>query len=252
MRANIVAICNQKGGVGKTTTAISLGFALSERERRVLLVDLDPQASLTVACGIDPARLSLTVYDVLCRKTPMKEVLHQVNGPDIVPSNIDLAGAEVEMVNTMYREEILRTSLRPLREEYDYAFIDCPPSLGLLTINAMVAADNLLIPVACEYLALRGLVLLYQTYERVKQYNKELAILGILPCLYDSRSLHAREMLDALHELGSILNIPVLEPVRRSIRFAEAPLTGRSILDYADTIPGAETYRRVAEVIDHA
>ncbi len=252
MPANIVAICNQKGGVGKTTTAISLGAALSEHGRRVLLVDLDPQASLTVACGIDPTHLSRTIYDVLCGKVTMKEVLQQAGGPDVAPSNIDLAAAEIELINAMYREEILRNSLRPVAGDYDYVFIDCPPSLGLLTINAMVAADNLLIPVACEYLALRGLGLLYQTYERIKQYNTRLAILGILPCLYDSRSLHAREMLDALYDLGGTLNIQVLEPVRRSIRFAEAPLAGQSILDYADTTPGAETYRRVAEVIDHA
>jgi chromosome partitioning protein len=252
MASTVVAICNQKGGVGKTTTTISLGAALVERGRKVLLIDLDPQGSLTISCGIDSARLSLTVYNMLCGRTTMPEILHELNGLDIAPANIDLAAAEVELVNALYREEALRSSLQPFQEEYDYIFIDCPPSLGLLTINAMVAADSLLIPVECEYLALRGLGLLYQTYERIKQYNAKLTLLGFLPCLYDSRSLHAREVLARIQELGSILRVQVMEPVRRSIRFAEATLAGRSILDYADSIPGAETYRRIAEVIDHA
>ena len=174
MACTVVSICNQKGGVGKTTTTISLGAALRDRGRQVLLVDLDPQGSLTIAVGIDATNLPLTVYNAMCDKTEMAEIIYEVGGLDVAPTNIDLAAAELELVNTMYREEVLRNALEPLLDSYDHILIDCPPSLGLLTVNAMVASEKLLVPVECEYLALRGLGSLYATYEKVKRYNKRL------------------------------------------------------------------------------
>ena len=252
--SRVVAICNQQAGVGKTTTTIRLGVALLERGRRVLLVDLDHEGSLTVACGIDPAGLSFTIYDVLCGKAAieeiiMVEVLYKATGLDVAPANMDLAAAELELVNTIHREKVLRTILEPLRARYDYMFIDCPSSLGLLTLNAMVAADSLLIPVQREYPTLRGLDLLCQTCERMKRHNRGLTILGILPCLHDRRSLQAREVMRRMLELYPDW---VMKPIRSSSRFAESSLAGSGILDHVTKLPGAEAYRRLAELIDHA
>lgn len=221
MSSLVMAICNQKAGVGKTTTAIRLGCALLERGRKVLLVDLDPEGRLTVACGIDSDELPLTIYNVLCGTTTMAEILrveilYEATGLDLAPANMDLAAAEFELVGSMYREEILRNALEPLRKGYDYIVIDCPSSLGLLTVNAMVGADVLLIPVECEHRSLRDLRVLLQTYVRVRRYNSRLSILGILPYPNEIWSPHTREVLEELKELYPRW---ALEPIRKSTRF---------------------------------
>jgi chromosome partitioning protein len=246
----VIAIANQKGGVGKTTTAINLGFALSELGRRVLLVDMDPQSALSGAMGLESNDLPNTIYDVLVDSgMPIEEVIHSVRpNVDVVPSNIDLAAAEVELVSALGREYILREALEPVRNRYDYVLIDAPPSLGLLTINALSAANQVIIPLQCEYLALRGMRFLLDTIHKIKtKINPRLEIRGILGTMYNQRTLHSQEVMD---EIRSLFRDKVFDVViKSSIRFAEAPVAHQSILEYDPRHDGAKAYRKLAEEI---
>jgi chromosome partitioning protein len=243
----LIAFANQKGGVAKTTTTLSLGAALAELEQRVLTVDLDPQGALTYSMGVDPDSLEETVNDVLVRRLPLEKILI-TREVDLVPSNIDLAGAEAVLLAKTGREYALERALRDVAGAYDYVLIDCPPSLGILTINGLTAASEVVIPLLCEALSHRGVGQFMETVEDIRHFtNPNLEILGLLPTMYDGRSRHAREVLD---DVGLRYRLEVLEPpVRKSIRFAEASREGRSILAYAPHHPGAEAYRKIARYI---
>ena len=250
--ARVIAVANQKGGVGKTTTAASLGAALAERGRPTLLVDLDPQAALTAGFGIDSYGLERTIYDALTdpAETPIAEVRYNLRPHlDIIPSNIDLAAAEIELVVMEGRESILKRALEPLLPAYSYILIDTPPSLGLLTINALVVAGELIVPLQCEYLAMRGVRVLLDTIWKVKrQLNPNLDLLGILPTMYSVRSTHNQEV---LQEVRSIFGDKVFDvTVLKSVRFAEAPVAQQTILEYDGRHAGARAYRALAEVVD--
>ncbi|NHA66932.1 ParA family protein [Phycicoccus flavus] len=245
-KATIVALANQKGGVAKTTSVASLGAAFAEAGRRVLLVDLDPQASLTFSLGIDPDTVEASVHDVLLGRAEVADVVHHcADGVDLVPSTIELAGAEAFLLGRPAREYVLREALEPVRRDYDVVLLDCSPSLGVLTLGALTAAQGLVIPMPCEMLSHRGVGQLLDTVADVtKLLNKKLRVLGILPTLYDGRSTHAREVLD---DVGERYGLPVLSPpIPRTVRFAEAPAVGRSILATARTSKGARAYREVA------
>ena len=248
----VIAVVNQKGGVGKTTTVINLGAALAERQQQTLLIDLDPQAALSNSFGLQPDTLEHTVYNVLTGPDfPLAAVIHPVRPfLDLVPANIDLAAAEAELVSALGREYLLRDALENVRQQYMFVLIDCGPNLGLLTINALTAADEVLIPIICEFLAMRAMGMLIQTISRVKKrLNPQLRVLGILGTMYDPRTIHTREVLD---ELRSFLGEKVFDIViRKSIRFAEAPAAHQPILEYASSHPGAQAYRDLAEVIIH-
>lgn len=242
----ILSVSNQKGGVGKTTTAYAIGSAQAQAGKRVLMVDLDPQSSLTVSTGLEPQDISISIYDVLVRGESLPIELIRDNLA-LVPSNIDLSAAEMELINEFGRERVLSDALAKQAENFDTIIIDCPPSLGLLTINALTAADGVLIPVNSEYLAMRGLQLLLDTIAKVRaRLNPRLKVVGILPTMYDARTLHAREIIGELTQRYGE-KIPIFDPVRRSVRFAEAPIVGQSILDYAEDLEGALTYRELAE-----
>lgn len=246
--ARVVAVANQKGGVAKTTTTLSVGAALAERGRRVLLVDLDPQGGLTYCMGADPDALEETVNDVLVRRLPVEKVVIPVE-LDLVPSNIDLAGAEAVLLAKTGREYALERALREITGRYDYILIDCPPSLGILTINGLTAAGEVLIPVQCEALSHRGVGQLLETLEDIRRFtNPHLEIGGLVPTLYDGRSRHSREV---LADVGSRYSVRVLQPpVRKSIRFAEASRAGKSIIAFAPNHPGAEAYRSIAAQLE--
>ena len=248
MAARVVAFANQKGGVAKTTTTLSIGAALAEMGKAVLAVDLDPQAALTYSLGVDPDALAETVNDVLVRRLPVEKVIVS-REIDLVPANIDLAGAEAILLAKTGREYALERALRDVSETYDYVVIDCPPSLGILTINGLTAAGEVVIPLQCEALSHRGVGQLVETLGDIRHFtNPNLVITGVIPTMYDGRSRHARQV---LADVGSRYDLQVLDPpVRKSIRFAEASQAGLSLLSFAPTHPGAEAYRQLARAIE--
>ncbi len=242
--AQIIALANQKGGVAKTSSTINLGAALSELCRRVLLIDLDPQASLSAALGINVAELQSSVHDVFVHKTPLADVIVAAAGMHIAPATIDLAAAEVHLLSEIGREQVLSDALADVAEQFDDILIDCPPSLGQLTINALTAADAVLIPIECSYLALRGLDQLIDTITKIRRRsNPQLRLLGVLPTLYDGRTLHEREVLD---NLRARFPDQVFAPIPRSVRFRDCTLAGVPLLTYDTAHPGAAAYRALA------
>ena len=246
--ARVLALCNQKGGVGKTTTTINLGAALAELGRRVLLVDLDPQGALSVGLGVNPLQLETTVYNLMMeRGVDVEDLLLEtdVEGLHLLPSNIDLSAAEVQLVNEVAREQTLRRVLRPVLPHYDLVLIDCQPSLGLLTVNALTAAHGVVVPLECEYFALRGTALLMQTIEKVQErLNPELELEGILATMYDARTLHGREVLARVVEaFGDKVFHTV---INRTVRFPETTVAGEPITTYASSSAGATAYRELA------
>jgi chromosome partitioning protein len=249
----VVAVANQKGGVAKTTTVHSLGVAMAEQGQRVLLVDLDPQACLTYSLGFNPDDLSASLHDVLVRRSRVADVrleVPKVPGLTLVPATIDLAGAEVHLLSRTGREHVLSRALQPVVSEYDVVLIDCPPSLGVLTINGLTAAEVVLVPLQCEALSHRGVGQLLETIEDVRQFaNEKLRVLGVIPTMYDNRTTHARKVLAEVEERHGL---PVFSPpVPKSVRFAEAPELGCSILQHAPSSPGAAAYRALAtQVVD--
>jgi chromosome partitioning protein len=250
--AVVTAIVNQKGGVGKTTTTFNLGVALKRRGRRVLLVDLDPQAALTASTGISVAHLTASVYQTLLddKLDPTSLVKSTTSGVDVLPATLDLAAAEIELVNMTLRELVLKDVLAKLRPHYDHILIDCPPSLGLLTVNALAAADRVIIPLQCEFLATRGLTLLLKTLTRIQErLNRDLRIEGILPTMFDGRTTHATEVLQELRENfpGQVFDVVI----KFTVRLKESPAAGLSILDYDRSHDVADAYVRLAEVVDH-
>jgi chromosome partitioning protein len=245
MSTQILAIANQKGGVAKTTTVASLGAALAEQGKSVLIVDLDPQACLTFSLGIDPEDLELSVHHVLTKGLDPTEVLIETDdGVDLLPATIELARAEADLLTRTGREYVLRAALEDL-DGYDWILLDCPPSLGVLTVAALTAATGVLIPLQCETLSHRGVGQLLDTVHDVRRFtNKKLAVWGVLPTLYDGRTNHARTVLETISET---YDLDVIEPpIPKSIRFAEAPAAGRSILATARKNRGADAYRDVA------
>jgi chromosome partitioning protein len=240
----VLALANQKGGVAKTTTTLNLGVALAERGKRVLAVDLDPQSNLTMSQGIDPDDLERSMFDVLVHKTPIAEII-VAREIDLAVSSIDLAGAELALSSMIGRERALQKALLPVRGEYDYVLIDTPPSLGLLTINALTAADGVIVPVQCEYLSLRGLIQLENTLTMIRDnLNPDVHIAGILPTMFDGRTLHAREAVEILQENFGRLVFDTR--IRKTIRYAEAPVKGTSVLKYDSKGNAAKAYRDLA------
>jgi chromosome partitioning protein len=243
--SRVIAVANQKGGVAKTTTVASLGTALAELGQRVLLVDLDPQACLTFSLGIDPEDLELSIHHVLTKGVPPSEAMATTeDGVDLLPATIELARAEADLLTRTGREYVIRSVVEEL-DDYDWVLLDCPPSLGVLTVAALTAATEVLIPLQCETLSHRGVGQLLDTVHDVRRFtNRDLEVMGVLPTLYDGRTNHARAVLDTIAET---YDLRVLEPpIPKSIRFAEAPAAGRSILTTSRTNKGAVAYREVA------
>jgi chromosome partitioning protein len=247
--ARVVAFTNQKGGVAKTTTTLNLGVAFQEMGHRVLLVDLDPQGNLTMSLGLDPDSVRPSMYDVLVSGVSIEDVIrHQEI--DVAASNIDLAAAEIALSSQIGRERALSKALLQVRDTYEFVLIDTPPSLGLLTINALTASDAVIVPVQCEYLSLRGLAQLERTLELVRDnLNPNVHIAGILPTMYDSRTVHGKEAVEVLR--GSFGDLVYSTEIHKTIKFAEAPVKGQSVLKYAPESQAAEAYRQLArEVLD--
>jgi chromosome partitioning protein len=249
--ARILAMCNQKGGVGKTTSTINLGAALAEQGRRVLLVDLDPQGALSVGLGVNPLQLDRTVYNLLMeRDVTVDDVMLKTNvaGMDLLPSNIDLSAAEVQLVNEVAREQTLLRAITPVLDDYDIVLMDCQPSLGLLTVNALTAAHGVIIPLECEFFALRGVALLIQTIEKIQErLNPRLELEGILATMYDARTVHGREVLARVVEaFGDKVFHTV---INRTVRFPETTVAGEPITSYASSSTGATAYRELAKEV---
>jgi len=249
--ARIVSMCNQKGGVGKTTTTINLGAALAEYGRKVLLVDFDPQGSLSVGLGLNPHQMDLTIYNLLMQKDITLDdvvVPTGVPGMDLLPSNIDLSAAEVQLVAEVGREHTLLRVLRPVMNDYDYVLVDCQPSLGLLTVNALTAADGVIIPLECEFFSLRGVALLIDTIEKVQErLNPKLDIVGILATMYDPRTLHSKEVMARVVEaFGETVFDTV---INRTVRFPETTVAGEPITTWAPKSAGAAAYRQLAREV---
>ncbi|MGH3077803.1 MAG: ParA family protein [Gaiellaceae bacterium] len=249
--AKVIAFANQKGGVAKTTTTLNLGVALKELGNRVLLIDLDPQGNLTMSQGMNPDAIERSMFDVLVHRVPISDVIHTVE-VDIAVASIDLAGAELALSALIGRERALDKALVEVRDRYDFILIDTPPSLGLLTINAFVAAESVIVPVQCEYLSLRGLVQLENTLAMVREnLNPRVHVEGIVPTMYDRRTLHAREAIEILEEHFGDLVYDTR--IRKTVRYAEAPVKGSSVLRYEPSGPAAQAYRDLAkEVLDGA
>ncbi|WP_228552879.1 MULTISPECIES: ParA family protein [Mumia] len=243
----VLAVANQKGGVAKTTTVASLGVAMAQRGAHVLLVDLDPQASLTFSLGVDPEELDLSVRDVLVGSKSVQDVILVTDeAVHLLPATIELAQTEETLASMTGREQRLRVALEQVADDYDWILLDCPPSLGVLTAAALTAATDLLIPLQCETLAHRGVGQLLDTVHDVRAFtNPDLSVIGVLPTAYDGRTRHARAVLEAITES---YGLEVVEPpIPRTVRFAEAPAYGRSILQTAATHRGAIAYRDVAD-----
>src|SRR5438309_7312529 len=247
----IIAFANQKGGVAKTTTTLNLGVAFKELGLKVLAVDLDPQGNLTMSQGLNPDSIEQSMFDVLVHRLPIENVIEHTE-IDLAVSSIDLAGAELALSSMIGRERALEKALAPMKSVYDYVLIDTPPSLGLLTINALVASDGVIVPVQCEYLSLRGLVQLENTLSMIREnLNPDVAIQGILPTMYDKRLLHSKEAVEILKENFGELVYNTL--IRKTIRYAEAPVKGQSVLSYDPRGEAAELYRNLArEVLNGA
>jgi chromosome partitioning protein len=248
---SVIAFANQKGGVAKTTTTLNLAVAFAERGLRVLAVDLDPQGNLTMSQGLNPDTIERSMFDVLVHRLPINEIVHSAE-VDLAVSSIDLAGAELALSSMIGRERALEKALLPVKASYDYVLIDTPPSLGLLTINALVASNGVIVPVQCEYLSLRGLVQLENTMSMIREnLNPNVEIAGILPTMFDGRTLHSREAIEILEEnFGELV---FKTRIRKTIRYAEAPVRGSSILKYDPNGPAAQAYRELAEeVLDGA
>ncbi len=246
--ARIIALCNQKGGVGKTTSTINLGAALATYGRKVLVVDFDPQGAASVGLGINPHELDKTVYNLLMeRDATLSDVVRHTSVPglDLLPANIDLSAAEVQLVGEVARESVLSRALRPAEDDYDVILVDCQPSLGLLTVNALTAAHGVLIPLECEFFALRGVALLIETVEKVRdRLNPRLHIDGILATMHDSRTLHSREVLARVHEAfdGQLLHTVI----SRTVKFPDSSVAAEPITTYAPNHPGALAYLQLA------
>ena len=249
-QAKVIAFANQKGGVAKTTTTLNLAAAFAEEGHRVLCIDMDPQGNLTMSQGIDPDTLEVSMFDVLVHDMSIREVIRR-REVDVACSSIDLAGAEIAMSMKIGRERSLDKALREISEDYDFICIDTPPSLGLLTINALTAADKVIVPVQCEYLSMRGLVQLQNTLEMIREnLNPEVQIEGILPTMLDTRTIHAKEAVEILEEnFGELV---FKSRIRKAIKFAEAPVKGSSVLKYDPQSNAAQCYRDLAEeVLEH-
>lgn len=253
--ARVLVVANQKGGVAKTTTAVNLAASLGAAGKRILLVDLDPQSGCAVCLRIDTSTLQRTIYDVLVHSAVdvAKVVIKTNSGFDLVPSNIDLAGAEVELKQVLAQESVLRRRLQPLIGQYDCVIIDTPPSLGILTVNALTAAKQVLIPVSCEYMALRGLKMLLDTISDVQSVtNPNLKILGILATRFDQRTLNSRDVYTYLSDFCDREGIKLFnQVVKQSVRFAEAPTSGKPLVELHPELDGAKAYQQVAEEILH-
>lgn len=249
--ARVIAMCNQKGGVGKTTTTINLGAALAEFGRKVLLVDFDPQGSLSVGLGLNPHEMEATVYNLLMDpETTLDEVVvpSGVPGMDLLPSNIDLSAAEVQLVHEVAREQTLQRVLAPALAQYDVILIDCQPSLGLLTVNALTASHGVIVPLECEYFALRGVALLKATIDKVKQrLNPGLEVDGVLGTMFDGRTLHGREVLERLVQAWGDQVFHTV--IRRTVKFSDSTVAGEPITSYASASSGAEAYRQLAREV---
>jgi chromosome partitioning protein len=249
--AVVIALCNQKGGVGKTTTTINLGAALTEVGRRVLLVDFDPQGSLSVGLGINPNTLDFTVYNLLvgARADSRRAIVNTaLLGLDLLPANIDLSAAEVQLVSEVAREHALARVLGPLKPDYDVILVDCAPSLGLLTVNALTAADGVIVPLECEFFALRGVAMLTDTIDKVHdRLNPKLRLVGILGTMYDGRTLHNREVMQRV--LEAFGDAVFHTAIRRTVKFPETTVAGEPITSYASGSAAAEQYRSLAREV---
>lgn len=250
----VYAVANQKGGVGKTTTVVNVGAYLAAAEKRVLIIDIDPQANATSSLGIDKNNVPCSIYNAIVEDMPLERALMLTKrmGLDIIPSTPALAGAEIELVSMMAREHRLRQTLDPLRDRYDYVLIDCPPSLGLLTVNALTAADQVIIPVQCEYLPMEGLAQLLRTIELVRlRLNPRLGVRGLLMTMYDARTSLAQQVVDEVRRHFPDRMFRTVVP--RSVRLSEAPSYGEPILDYSPHSPGGLAYQALAqEIVDGA
>lgn len=245
--ARVLVMANQKGGVAKTTSSLNVAVALREKGMRVLVVDLDPQSNLSMSQGIDVENLDVGMFDVLVRALPIADIVH-VREIDVAPAGIELAGAELALSSMIGRERALHRALQPVMGTYDYIIMDTPPSLGLLTINAMVAAHGIIVPVQCEYLSLRGLAQLQQTLEQVREHlNPNVDIFGILPTMYDGRTMHCREAVDVL--VSNFGDTVFRTRIGKTVRFAEAPVQGQSALKYDSGGQSARWYRQVAREV---
>jgi chromosome partitioning protein len=243
----VIAFANQKGGVAKTTSTLNLGVALKEKGHSVLLIDLDPQGNLTMSQGWNPDEIERSMFDVLVHRLPIEQIIREAEVP-VAVSSIDLAGAELALSSMIGRERALEKALVTVKHSYDYILIDTPPSLGLLTINALVAANGVIVPVQCEYLSLRGLVQLENTLSMIREnLNPDVAIQGILATMYDRRLLHSKEAVEILKE--NFGDLVFNTKIRKTIRYAEAPVKGQSVLSYDPSGEAAEVYRDLAKEV---